>query len=223
LNTGIGTLPHAYDWLDQLDELNWLDEDSELLDSLLLDSEDAEDVERENELEDSELLDSELPELDDIPDDERLDSDRLDRLLVELDEPLEVELLELVETELELDELEEPLDQLEELGELELDDEELDEMSSIERIDNRSSLLGPGNCKSPVWKLSESARLTSPVVFVSSRVASQICWLGRVCVVLSTAPPSVAETSAAGAESSPARMCLVIVSTLEASPTAGPR
>jgi hypothetical protein len=58
---------------------------------------------------------------------------------------------------------------------LELDGLELDEdKSSIERIDSRLPVLGPGNCRLPVWNANTSGVDTSPVVFVSVSTACQI-------------------------------------------------
>lgn len=77
------------------------------------------------------------------------------------------ELVEELLNELEL----ELLDTLDTL----LDEELLDEdKSSIERIDSRSALFGPGNWSEPVWKFRTSTSLTSPVDLVSVRVACQI-------------------------------------------------
>ena len=79
---------------------------------------------------------------------DKLDAELLDRLLtLELDRLLE---------DLELETL--LVEMLEELTELEEDS------SSIEYTCNRSSLFGPGNWSVPVWKLSTSIRLASPVV-----------------------------------------------------------
>ena len=82
-------------------------------------------------------------------------------------------------SKLELEELEEADDPLLWLDQDELDmllDEldELDDRSSIDKICNLSWLLGPGNCKLPVWKLRTSGALASPVAFVSTNCACQI-------------------------------------------------
>jgi hypothetical protein len=73
-----------------------------------------------------------------------------------------------------------------------------------------------------VWKLSTSAALTSPVDLVSTSVACQIVLSGNVWVLDSAVPANVAATSAAGALSSPARQCRVMVSNRLANPTACP-
>jgi hypothetical protein len=160
----------------------------------------------------------------------------LELLELELVLWLELDSLELLELELvlwlelELDWLElllelwlELLLELDWLLELELDWLELLELlvSSIERIRNRSSVRGPGNSKSPVWKFNTSGSLVPPpAVNVSTKTACQISFLGMNWVVLSVAPARVALTCKAGAVSSPALEILRTVRSLLAKPTA---
>jgi len=145
----------------------------------------------------------------------------VDWLLLELCEDVEMLLMDVLDSLLLdwLDTLE--LSLLVLIDELELD--ELDDSSSIDRMQRRSPVLGPGNCRLPVWKLRISGVLTSPVDLVSTRLACQIVLSARLCVESSADPASVAATVAAGAVSSPARCMRVIVNRRLANPTAGPR
>ncbi len=145
-------------------------------------------------------------------------------MLHELCELLELDSLLEDEDELLLD----TLDTLDWLLELRLDWLLLDSLleldsSSIERTLNRSPLDGPGNCSSPVWnRRMSSGWFTSPDVLVSVREAIHTKPFGNRCWVVSTAPPRVTSTWAAGAVSSPAMRMRVITSRRLVSPTAGP-
>jgi hypothetical protein len=157
-------VPEELDELDELTELvlTLLSELVELkLDGLLLETLDA--LELLSELDVLELL---------------LELDDTEELLLELCE-LTLDWL-LLDRLLELVELDELLDELDEL-----------DSSSIDRMDRRSSERGPGNWSEPVWKFNTAVELTSPVLFVSTRVACQIVLSVRGTTTLSAVPARV--------------------------------
>jgi hypothetical protein len=170
-------------------------------------------------------LDGELAELAELDDSEEALEDDLELELL-LDEVLELELeLELFELT-ELCEDAELLDMLDEEVELKLElDEELElDSSSMLRICSRSPLRGPGNCKEPVWKCNTSGVLTSPVVLVSTRVASQIWLSASDSVSVSAVPTNVAAIVADGMiRPSVATGIRVMVNSRVERPSAGPR
>jgi hypothetical protein len=86
--------------------------------------------------------------------------------------------------------------------ELEVEMELLLSSSNI-RTHNLSQLLGPGNCRSAVWKCNTSQSDRSPLDLVSRSSARQIWFLAKLTVTDSTLPAKFVSINGNGIESSP--------------------